>query len=78
MSVEDKLESIMSELRSIRKTTEKLEERINGNGRAGVFERIVSVETRISEAEKNKSASVALGTAILSALGVVASLFLGK
>jgi len=56
MSVEDKLESIMSELRSIRKTTEKLEERINGNGRAGVFERIVSVETRVSEAEKNKSA----------------------
>ena len=78
MSVEDKLESIMSELRSIRKTTEKLEERINGNGRAGVFERIVSVETRISEAEKNKSAAVALGTAIMSALGVVASLFFGK
>lgn len=78
MSVEDKLEAIMSELRSIKKTTEKLEERINGNGRAGVFERIVSVETRITEAEKNKSASVALGTAIVSALGVVASLFFGK
>ena len=73
MSVEDKLEAIMSELRSIKQMTEKLEERINGNGRAGVFERIVSVETRITEQEKNKSAGLALGTAIMSAIGVIMS-----
>ena len=78
MSVEDKLESIMVELRSIKEMTTKLEERINGNGRPGFVERIASVETRLTEAEKHKAASAALVTAILSGLGVLGSFLFGR
>ena len=69
MSVEDKLEAIMIEVRSIKQITNKLDERINGNGRPGFVERIASVETRLSETEKNRSGLVAIVTAIFAALG---------
>ena len=69
MSVEDKLEAIMIEVRTIREITNKLDERINGNGRPGFIERIASVETKVSEVEKNRSGLFAVITAIIAALG---------
>lgn len=69
MSVEDKLEAIMIEVRTIRDITNKLDERINGNGRPGFIERIASVETKVREVEKNRSGLFAVITAIIAALG---------
>lgn len=69
MSVEDKLEAIMIEVRTIKEITNKLDERINGNGRPGFIERIASVETKVREVEKNRSGLFAVITAIIAALG---------
>jgi hypothetical protein len=69
MSVEDKLEAIMIEVRTIREITNKLDERINGNGRPGFIERIATVESRIHEAEKNKAGLLAVIASFIAALG---------
>lgn len=69
MSVEDKLEAIMVEVRTIREITNKLDERINGNGRPGFVERIATVESRLHETEKNKAGLLAVIASFIAALG---------
>lgn len=69
MSVEDKLEAIMVEVQSIKQITNKLDERINGNGRPGFIERITTVESRLYEAEKNKAGLIAIIASVIAAIG---------
>lgn len=82
ISEDEKFRAIFSELSSIRtsiqdynKTVESLEHKVDGNGKAGLCERIVVIETRLAMAEKNTGVWVAVLTAIIGAAISLIGLF---
>lgn len=73
-SESDKLTAIVVELRSLRRSNghifkelEKIDHKVNGNGKDGLDQRMTVLETKIAISSQNKAHYVAVGIALLSA-----------
>ena len=82
-SEDDKLRAIISELQSIRKTQsafmkklQSLDHKVTGNGRPGLADRLLIMETKLNTNEKGRGVVIAIITSGISTLVAVAGLLL--